>query len=171
MPHSAHTTQILLAAVNGDRSAADQLMPLVYDELRGLAEHFMAKERADHIIDNESIQNIDTHSCKVQALPVPEFVRGNCNGDPNNQIDLADVSMALWAVFPAPDFGGTVVPPCRDACDTDDDGFLGYGDAVAIIGHTFLSAGPLPPPFPTVGGDPTDDQLDCAGGENPCPNP
>lgn len=57
MPHSAQTTQILLAAVNGDRSAADQLMPLVYDELRGLAEHFMAQERVDHTLQATALVN------------------------------------------------------------------------------------------------------------------
>ncbi len=57
MPHSAQTTQILLAAANGDRSAADQLMPLVYDELHGLAEHFMAQERVDHTLQATALVN------------------------------------------------------------------------------------------------------------------
>jgi RNA polymerase sigma factor (TIGR02999 family) len=37
-------TQILNAAVQGDRHAAEQLLPLVYDELRKLAAQRMAKE-------------------------------------------------------------------------------------------------------------------------------
>ncbi len=57
MPHRAQTTRILLAAVNGDRSAADQLMPLVYEELRGLAEHFMAAERANHTLHATALVN------------------------------------------------------------------------------------------------------------------
>ena len=57
MPHSAQTPQILLAAVNGDRSAADQLLPLVYDELHGLAEHFMAQERVDHTLQATALVN------------------------------------------------------------------------------------------------------------------
>ena len=57
MPHSAQTTQILLPAANGDRSAADQLMPLVYDELHGLAEHFMAQERVDHTLQATALVN------------------------------------------------------------------------------------------------------------------
>ena len=32
-----HTTNLLLQAAGGDRRAADQLMPLVYDELVRLA--------------------------------------------------------------------------------------------------------------------------------------
>jgi RNA polymerase sigma factor (TIGR02999 family) len=39
-------TRILEAARNGDPAAADQLLPLVYDELRRLAAHRMANEAA-----------------------------------------------------------------------------------------------------------------------------
>lgn len=39
-----HVTQILNAAVQGDRHAAEQLLPLVYDELRKLAAQRMANE-------------------------------------------------------------------------------------------------------------------------------
>jgi RNA polymerase sigma-70 factor (ECF subfamily) len=44
----AETTQILLDLGNGDRSAAKRLMPLVYDELHGLAQRYMQQERAGH---------------------------------------------------------------------------------------------------------------------------
>lgn len=57
MPHRAQTTRILLAAVNGNRNATDQLMPLVYDELRGLAEHLMAQERVDHTLQATALVN------------------------------------------------------------------------------------------------------------------
>jgi plasmid stabilization system protein ParE len=40
----ADVTQILNAIEQGDPSAADQLLPLVYDELRRLAAHKMARE-------------------------------------------------------------------------------------------------------------------------------
>ena len=39
-------TQILEAAQNGDPTAAEQLLPVVYDELRRLAAHRMANEAA-----------------------------------------------------------------------------------------------------------------------------
>src|SRR5712675_252765 len=39
-------TRILEAAQQGDPTAADQLLPLVYEELRKLAAHKMAKEAA-----------------------------------------------------------------------------------------------------------------------------
>jgi RNA polymerase sigma-70 factor (ECF subfamily) len=50
MPVSAHTTQILIDLGAGDRSAAKRLMPLVYDELRSLAERYMRQERSDHTL-------------------------------------------------------------------------------------------------------------------------
>ncbi|MHC4093822.1 MAG: sigma-70 family RNA polymerase sigma factor [Planctomycetota bacterium] len=48
MGEMADTTQILVDLGNGDRSAAKRLMPLVYDELRGLAQRCMQQERAAH---------------------------------------------------------------------------------------------------------------------------
>jgi RNA polymerase sigma-70 factor (ECF subfamily) len=38
-------TQLLAAHASGDRRAADDLMPLVYDELRSLAAHYLNHER------------------------------------------------------------------------------------------------------------------------------
>jgi len=43
-------TRILQAAQQGDPTAADQLLPLVYDELRRLAASRMANEAADHTL-------------------------------------------------------------------------------------------------------------------------
>src|SRR5215471_16178281 len=43
-------TRILSAIEHGDPSAAEQLLPLVYDELRKLAAQRMAEERADHTL-------------------------------------------------------------------------------------------------------------------------
>jgi RNA polymerase sigma factor (TIGR02999 family) len=44
-------TRILEAAAAGDPRASDELLPLVYDELRKLAASRMAAERADHTLD------------------------------------------------------------------------------------------------------------------------
>lgn len=41
-------TLLLNAAASGDTSAADRLLPLVYDQLRKAAQLDMAQERADH---------------------------------------------------------------------------------------------------------------------------
>jgi RNA polymerase sigma factor (TIGR02999 family) len=43
-------TQILSAIEQGDLHAAEQLLPVVYDELRQLAAQRMAEERADHTL-------------------------------------------------------------------------------------------------------------------------
>ncbi len=44
-------TRILEAVAAGDPLAADELLPVVYDELRKLAAARMAAERADHTLD------------------------------------------------------------------------------------------------------------------------
>ena len=44
-------THILSAVEHGDARAAEQLLPLVYDELRRLAAAKMARERPDHTLD------------------------------------------------------------------------------------------------------------------------
>jgi RNA polymerase sigma factor (TIGR02999 family) len=44
-------TRFLNAVEQGDRNAAAQLLPLVYDELRRLAAAKMANERPDHTFD------------------------------------------------------------------------------------------------------------------------
>ena len=43
-------TRILSAIEQGDPSAAEQLLPLVYDELRGLARHLLRQERPEHTL-------------------------------------------------------------------------------------------------------------------------
>ena len=43
-------TQLLAELGAGDERVADQLLPLVYDELRALAEHHLRRERADHTL-------------------------------------------------------------------------------------------------------------------------
>ncbi len=43
-------TQILQEVQRGDASASEQLLPLVYDELRGLADGFFRHERPDHTL-------------------------------------------------------------------------------------------------------------------------
>lgn len=40
---------------NGDASAVDELMPLVYDELRAIARHHLRSERADHTLSSTAL--------------------------------------------------------------------------------------------------------------------
>ena len=52
-PHEV--TQLLLDLGAGDRTALDRLMPLVYDELRRLAHHYMSRERPDHTLQTTAL--------------------------------------------------------------------------------------------------------------------
>jgi RNA polymerase sigma-70 factor (ECF subfamily) len=46
----------LLAEINqGDRSAVERLMPLVYDELRRIAARYFARERGDHTLQPTAV--------------------------------------------------------------------------------------------------------------------
>jgi RNA polymerase sigma factor (TIGR02999 family) len=48
MPHDV--TQLLHAITDGHKSGVNELLPLVYDELRRLAESFLSHERPDHTL-------------------------------------------------------------------------------------------------------------------------
>jgi len=49
-PTTTDVTPLLLAWSEGDQEALDKLMPLVYDELRRLANHYLRHERPDHTL-------------------------------------------------------------------------------------------------------------------------
>jgi len=48
--HETEITRLLARWSNGDQSALETLMPLVYDVLRSLADHYMRLERSDHTL-------------------------------------------------------------------------------------------------------------------------
>jgi RNA polymerase sigma factor (TIGR02999 family) len=48
-------TQLLERWSNGDRAALEQLMPLVYDELRRVAQRYMLRERPDHTLQSTAL--------------------------------------------------------------------------------------------------------------------
>jgi len=50
-------TQLLLKWGNGDRAALDELMPLVYDELRRLAGGYLRRERSNHTLQPTALVN------------------------------------------------------------------------------------------------------------------
>jgi RNA polymerase sigma-70 factor, ECF subfamily len=50
MSERTDLTQILNRATAGDDSAVNRLMPLVYDELRALAQSYLSQERSDHTL-------------------------------------------------------------------------------------------------------------------------
>jgi RNA polymerase sigma-70 factor, ECF subfamily len=50
-------TLLLKAMKNGDESAAEKLLPLVYDELHRLARRYMQRERQDHTLQPTALIN------------------------------------------------------------------------------------------------------------------
>ena len=50
MDHAAEITSILRKVTDGEERAVDELLPLVYEELRRQAESQMARERSDHTL-------------------------------------------------------------------------------------------------------------------------
>src|SRR5262245_51780086 len=57
-PPSTHeVTQLLLAWSDGDQTALEELTPLVYAELRRLAERYMPRERAGHPLQTTALVN------------------------------------------------------------------------------------------------------------------
>ena len=50
-------TELLLAWSNGDESAFDKLVPIVYQELRVLAQRYMRRERPDHTLRPTALVN------------------------------------------------------------------------------------------------------------------
>ena len=53
----SEVTQILLSWNHGDKRSLDELMPLVYGELRKLAASYLRKERADHTLQSTALVN------------------------------------------------------------------------------------------------------------------
>jgi RNA polymerase sigma factor (TIGR02999 family) len=52
---SSSITKLLFRWREGDQDALQQLMPLVYDELRRLAHHYLRKERSDHTLQSTAL--------------------------------------------------------------------------------------------------------------------
>ena len=52
---SSSITVLLVRWREGDRAALDQLLPLVYDELRRLARHYLRRERSDHTLQSTAL--------------------------------------------------------------------------------------------------------------------
>ena len=56
-PAVNNVTQLLLEWRGGNHAALDRLMPLVYDELRRLAQHYMRSERTEHTLQATALVN------------------------------------------------------------------------------------------------------------------
>jgi RNA polymerase sigma factor (TIGR02999 family) len=57
MGNAKDITEILHSWSSGDRAAADELFPLVYDELRRLAHSYLRQERAGHTLQPTALVN------------------------------------------------------------------------------------------------------------------
>jgi len=57
MPARSDATDLLVAWSNGDQSAFDKLVPLVYQELHALARRYMRSERSDHTLQATALVN------------------------------------------------------------------------------------------------------------------
>ncbi len=55
--HSSEITGLLLRWNNGDDAAREQLIPLVYDELRGIAARLFRRERPGHLLQTTALVN------------------------------------------------------------------------------------------------------------------
>ncbi len=95
-------------------------------------------------------------------IPSPNaetFLRGDCDGDGSHSI--SDGVCILGYLFQSSEIG------CLDSADADDSGLLGITDAVFLLSWMFRGGADPLAPFPGCGNDPTEDKLDCAGG-NAC---
>ena len=50
MPNQENITELLIELSNGNRSTVDDLLPLVYGELKNMAAKYLRRERADHTL-------------------------------------------------------------------------------------------------------------------------
>ena len=57
MEHSPDITQLLKDWSGGDQEALEQLVPLIYDELRRAARRYMRRESADHTLQTTALVN------------------------------------------------------------------------------------------------------------------
>lgn len=57
LPSPNEVTQLLVEWRNGNPAALDRLMPLVYEELRRLARHYMRREQPGHTLQTSALVN------------------------------------------------------------------------------------------------------------------
>src|ERR1035441_5925904 len=73
---TADVTHLLRAWSGGDRAALEQLMPLVYDELRRMARHYMQREQPGNTLQATALVNeaflrlVDVSSVSWQHRPI-----------------------------------------------------------------------------------------------------
>src|SRR4026207_1732243 len=73
---TADVTQILSAIEHGDPSAAEQLLPLVYQELRTLAAQRLAQEKSGQTLQATAL----VHEAYLRLVDVEKAARWNSRG-------------------------------------------------------------------------------------------
>jgi RNA polymerase sigma factor (TIGR02999 family) len=69
MDPAAHVTRLLIDLKNGDSAAVDRLIPLVYDELRRLAAHYLRDEHAAETLQPTALVHEAYLRLVAQAMP------------------------------------------------------------------------------------------------------
>lgn len=82
------------------------------------------------------------------------FIRGDANRD--RKYDISDPVKTLRYLF-----NENLELKCLDAIDSNDDGRLDISDPIYSFSYLFLNGQQPPEPFPSLGIDPTNDNLDC----------
>ena len=72
----SQVTQILSAIEQGDPAAAEQLLPLVYDELRKLASHHLAQEKPGQTLQATAL----VHEAYLRVVKVDQVQQWNSRG-------------------------------------------------------------------------------------------
>jgi len=67
-PSPQEITQLLHAWSDGDQTALDQLLPLVYDELHRMAQRYVGRERPDHTLQTTAL----IHEAYLRLVGQPE---------------------------------------------------------------------------------------------------
>ncbi len=66
---SNQVTELLVQWRGGDKAALDALMPLVYRELRRIAQHYLSNERSDHTLQSTALVHEAYVRLTEQDLP------------------------------------------------------------------------------------------------------
>ena len=66
---SNQVTELLIRWRGGDKAALDSLMPLVYTELRRIANHYLQGERSDHTLQSTALVHEAYVRMTQQSLP------------------------------------------------------------------------------------------------------
>jgi RNA polymerase sigma factor (sigma-70 family) len=90
----AEVSQILAQLEAGDQAAAEQLLPLIYDELRRLAKAKLAQEKPGHTLQPTAL----VHEAYLRLVG-PEGDRRQGTGDSKQSPDLSPVSCSLSPAF------------------------------------------------------------------------